>query len=156
MRRFALAVSATLALAGCATPYQSMGFLGGVDAVRLDATTLQVTARGNAYTDQDTIQRFVLRKAAEETIAAGFDVFEIGSTDDRSRKGQVGTAYGRGGWGSAWATSTSWELIKPGQTVMVRMSKGPKPADAPLGVFDAREYLRYTTTHSYTPPAPGQ
>lgn len=146
---------AALALASCATPYQDMGFLGGVSATRIDSTTVQVTARGNAYTDADTIQRYVLRKAAEETIAAGFDGFEMSSSRDRSRTGRVGSTVVTGSGYGAFATNSSWQVVKPGESVMVRMFKGPKPADAPLGVYDAREVLRYMT-ESYTPPGPRQ
>lgn len=134
---------AALSLAGCATPYQETGFLGGVTATRIDGTTLQISARGNGYTDPDVIQRFTLRKAAEETIAAGYDLFEIVGTQDRTVSGSSRSTYVTGGGGAVQAFSLSTPIIKPGETIMVRMSKGPKPANAPPGMFDAREALTY-------------
>ncbi len=132
-----------LSVMACSTPYQKMGLLGGVQATQITDDTFQITARGNGYTDPDTIQRYVLRKAAEQTLASGFDVFVIGSETDRSGHGTVGTAYGGGGGGSAFAFGSSWSVIKPGETVLVKMVKGPKPVPTPLGVYDAREVLRY-------------
>ena len=45
---------ATLALAGCATPYTQggMGLLGGVEAQMITDETARISARGNAYTDR--------------------------------------------------------------------------------------------------------
>lgn len=155
MWRLGAVVATACSLAACATPYQPMGALGGVDSVRIDETTLQVTARGNAYTDADQIQRYVLRKAAEETLAAGYDLFQIGQEQDRSRVGSRGTGFASGADGGAWFAGSGWTMIKPGQTVLVRMLRGEKPADAPLGLYDAREVLRFMV-RSYTPPAPVQ
>lgn len=149
---FSAAVLA-IVVAGCATQYKEMGATGGVMAARIDADTFQITARGNAFTDPDTIQRFALRKAAEETIANGYDVFEVVSARDRSRTGRHSSAYGtaRGGYVVAWGSG--WDIIKPGETVLIKMRRGPKPSDAPAGVFDAREVLRYMVG-TFDPPAP--
>lgn len=147
--RIAFAMTAALSaflLVGCATPYQSMGLTGGVAARQISSDTAQITARGNAYTDPDTIQQYALRKASETTINAGFDTFEILTDADRSLHGAAGSAYGNNGY----AFGSSWQMIKPGETFMIKMRKGPLPSDAPANMFDAHDVLAHltaSTTH---------
>lgn len=133
--------AATATLCGCATPYQKMGVGGGVRAVRLETDLAQVTARGSPLTDADTIERYVLRKAAETTLAAGYDHFEVVSASDRSRtlQGVAGymTAVGNG----LPSAGLSLPFVRPGETVLIRMLRGPVAA-APGGVvFDAQDLL---------------
>lgn len=136
-------LAVALMLAGCATPYQEMGLLGGVKATRITDDTAQITAAGNAYTDADTIQQYALRRAAEETIADGFDLFRIASGADRTRTGSESFgSYSGNRWG-VWGSSFSMPIIKPGQSLMIRMLKGPKPNPMPDGLFDAREVLAH-------------
>ncbi|HEY5070524.1 MAG TPA: hypothetical protein VII63_00690 [Caulobacteraceae bacterium] len=136
-------LACALALASCATPYQEMGALGGVKAVRITEDTTQITARGNAYTDPDTIQRYALRKAAEETIADGFDLFRIGSEADRTLNGAQSFGYAAGNRYSVFGSAFSMPIVKPGQTLIIKMSKGPRPDPMPDGMFDAHEVLRF-------------
>lgn len=156
MRRIFLAVGlfGTIILVGCATPYQELGIAGGVKATRVTADTAIITARGNAYTDPDTIQAFALRRAAEETLADGFDFFRIESIQDR-------TAVGSQSFGSASAnryavvgTSFWMPIVKPGQTLIIRMMKGPRPTPAPDGLFDAHEVARYIGVSPYSSKKP--
>ena len=132
-----------LALTGCATPYQEMGMLGGVQANQITHDTFQITARGNGYTDPDTIQRYALRKAVETTLAAGFDYFVIRDEADRSRAAQVG--YGNATYhrGVASAFSYSGTVFKPGQSVMIKAYKGQPPEPSPPSVYNAHEIVQY-------------
>ena len=41
--------SLALFLCGCATPYQNMGFTGGVDELQVSDLMYRITARGNGY-----------------------------------------------------------------------------------------------------------
>lgn len=138
-----------LGLAGCATPYQQMGFAGGVNASRITADTAQIVARGNSFTDEDTIQRYVLRRAAEETLADSFEFFRIGSDIDRTRVGSQSFGYATGGYRSAFGSAFSMPIIKPGQSLMIRMEHGPQPRPLPDGVFDAHEVLSYMVGTPY-------
>lgn len=129
--RLVLCAALMAGLSACATPYQDMGFAGGVRATRIDETTLLITGKGNAFTSSDAIQQYTLRKAAEATVAAGYDGFRVVESRDQSRRGLV---MNEGNLSS---------FSKPGETVTIQMFKGPKPAGAPSGVFDAREVLKY-------------
>jgi hypothetical protein len=175
-RRIIFAVVASSVLAACATPYQERGLssgvrglLGGVQASRIDETTIQISTRGNAYTSAETITLYALRKAAEETLAYGYDGFYVVSDQDRTRRiteytpGSAttnfsGTVMGTGN-NSAFVTgsgTTSYSpgetttYVKPGSALTVKMFKGPKPNDAP-GVYDARDLLRFLV-----PPQPAK
>jgi hypothetical protein len=143
MKRLGVILAVAGCLSACETPYQEMGYLGGVSATRITADTAQVTARGNAYTDVDTVQRYALRRAAEETVADGFDLFVIDSGSDRTRVGVATSggvfANGRGAFGYGFSAP----IIKPGQTIMIKMLHGPRPDPMPDGEYDAREVLQY-------------
>lgn len=142
MRRF-IWLSVACALCACATPYQEMGVLGGVQAVRITEDTAQIRASGNAYTDPDTIQRYALRRAAEETVADGFDLFRIDTVMDRTAAGSASMALANGGRRGFWASGFSAPIIKPGQTIMIKMLRGARPDPMPDGEYDAHEVLKY-------------
>jgi hypothetical protein len=55
-----VAVALALALGGCSTPYQDMGFAGGVAAQRMTNDTYRIVARGNGYTGSTTIQDYTM------------------------------------------------------------------------------------------------
>ncbi len=131
-------------LAACATPYQELGrFRGGVQSVQITSTIAQVTARGTAATDPDKVQRYALRKAAETTVAAGYDLFEVVADTDRSRTGQAAAGYTTGGIGGFPALALTMPFVKPGQTFLIRMSRGPMPEAAGPTVFDARQVIAH-------------
>ena len=147
--RVLLLTCACLALGACATPYQEMGALGGVRATRITDDTAQITASGNAYTDPDAIQRYALRRAAEETVSDGFDFFRIGTEADRTRVGSQSFAYATGNRYSLWGSGFTMPIVKPGESLMIKMSKGPKPDPMPDGMFDARDVLAHLAGTPY-------
>ena len=55
--------------------------------MRITEDTAQIRAIGNANTDPDTVERYALRRAAEETIQDGFDLFRIVRVADRTTGG---------------------------------------------------------------------
>lgn len=123
MKRLILTAAAVLALggalAGCetATPYQPLSSssatqAGGFTDQRLDADHWRVGFQGNSLTSRKTVENYLLYRAAELTLAQGFDWFE---TVDRHTDKKTETwgpdpfgygpgwrpywrYYGRGGW----------------------------------------------------------
>jgi hypothetical protein len=133
-----------------------MGMLGGVEGTQVSSNTFQVTARGNGYTDPDSIERFVLRKAAEMTLSNGFDYFIIEGEQDRSRTTEVAGSYASYHRGIATGFGYRQSILHPGATVMVQAFKGPLPNPPPPGAFEAKDVLHYAAIGSgYVPPAPG-
>ena len=78
-----IGVLAFAALSACSTPYQDMGTLGGVQAVRITDDTAQIRAQGNGYTDPDTIQRYAF--SASVHPKRNRSLIFLGSTRFRDR-----------------------------------------------------------------------
>lgn len=161
----AASLSVALWLSACSTPYQGMGLTGGVAAQHIDAETVMINARGNGFTDPSAIRMYVIRKAAEETLASGYDWFSIEESQDRTRHGSYATAgsytsstnvsaYGLGNtaYGSATTQSTYMpgqvmHYRKPGMETVIRLHRGPKPEG--INGYIAAGVLRYAA-----PPKP--
>lgn len=142
----AMAGLLTAQLAACATPYQPMGLRGGVGAVQITSNVAQVSARGVTGSDPDKIQRYALRKAAETTLASGYDLFEIISVTDRTRSAQGVAGYtgtGLGPAGGLPSLGLALPFIKPGETLLIRMSRGAAPAAGDGVIFDAHDVLAH-------------
>jgi hypothetical protein len=112
----AAALGLSIGLAGCgtATPYQPVArgnaTSGGFTDQRLDADRFRVTFAGNTMTSRETVETYLLYRAAELTAASGYDWFEMADrhTDhDRITYGDPDPFYGRPGyaygyWRPAW------------------------------------------------------
>ena len=92
-RSVALALTVALAatLAGCATPtpYQPIvpgKSSGGYSEVRIEPNRWRVTFAGNSLTSRETVEGYLLFRAAELTTQQGFDWFSIAdrNTDRKS------------------------------------------------------------------------
>ena len=100
MTRRAAAIVASLALAGLvsacatATPYQpnipGQAVSGGFSEQRLENDRFRVTFAGNSLTSRDTVEAYLLYRAAELTVQQGFDWFTIVERDvERDRRTYV-------------------------------------------------------------------
>jgi hypothetical protein len=134
-----------------------MGLTGGVEVTRLTSNTFLVSVRGNGFTRPETVTKYALRKAAEETVASGQEWFVIGDATDTTRTATVvspgssqsyttasATAYGNTAWGSATTNTYSSPttvntIIKPGAVVRVTSGNGPPPP----GAYSAKEVLSF-------------
>lgn len=115
------AATATLALSACVTetayrPATGSGFARtGYSDRQVEPNRYLVTFAGNTYTSRDTVERYLLFRAAELTLSRGYDNFILvdKNTDLRSRTystpglGYGGLGYGGfgggfGGWGPSW------------------------------------------------------
>jgi len=172
----AAAVGAALALAGCqtATPYQPLGTgtaaSGGFSDQQLEPGRFRVTFQGNSLTSRETVETYLLFRAAELTVNQGFDWFEmVDRHTDRDRRtyydpdpfyGRPGYAWGY--WRPYWryyGVRHGWRTWDPfwgdpfwGDTLDIRtierfeasaeivMHHGTKPADD-ARAFDARAVM---------------
>jgi hypothetical protein len=114
----ALAAS-TFVVAGCATettyrPAQGRGFYRtGFSEQRIEPDRFIVSFGGNSVTERDTVERYLLFRAAELTLQQGYDYFVTvdRETDRQTRTystpgfgyGYGGFGPGFGGWGPAWS-----------------------------------------------------
>lgn len=144
----AVLLSCLLAACATATPYRPMDEGTGYGEQRLESNRYRVWFAGNSATARQTVENYVLYRAAELTLDNGYDYFVL---SDRSTSGEhehhgsgVGFSLGgfrfgsRSGFGIGIGTSTG-----PGGTRFygqadVFAAKGRKPAENPAA-FDARE-----------------
>ena len=113
----ALALTAGLSACATPTPYQpravSGSIAGGFSEQRLEADRYRVAFNGNSLTSRETVERYLLYRAAELTTQQGYDWFETADRrTDRSARtvidedpfgrpfGYYGGGYGY--WRPAW------------------------------------------------------
>ena len=120
----ALAVAAGLSACATATPYQpnlrGQSVSGGFSEVQVTQDRFRVQFQGNTLTNRDTVERYLLYRAAEVTLERGYDWFEIDDrrTDKTQRTyvDQVGPRFG-GGYGFGYGYGywqPSWRYFGPG------------------------------------------
>lgn len=101
----AIALAAGLAACATATPYQpavrGSAVSGGFSDVRVADNRFRVTFSGNTVTPRETVERYLLFRAAELTTQAGFNWFEIADKQvDRDQRTYIDPTFGPyGGFG---------------------------------------------------------
>ncbi len=112
----AAALAGSAALAGCmtATPYQpatASSRLGFSDE-QIESNRFRVSFAGNSLTSRETVERYLLYRAAELTVQRGFDHFVLVTRDTETKTDTYrtpGAFYGPGPWGY-W--SPSWRFYR--------------------------------------------
>lgn len=152
--RWMVAAAALLA-AGCAAPHvygPADGGGPGYAERRLDDRRIRVTYRGDSRASRDQVEAWLLRRAAEVTLAEGFDWFDVLREDadpsTRYRGSGLGAGVGLGvgvgsrsrvGWGlgvGGDATPvTQWDAFAD-----IALHRGLAPTRA--GAWQARDVLR--------------
>ncbi len=165
LRTAAIAGFAAIAACATSTPYVAADTSGngyGFSEQRIESNRYRVMFRGNSSTTRETVENFLLFRAAELTLLNDFDHFIVVENDTEANRRLRTTAtaspafYGRyGGFGFAgrgfpyyaygfgWGfpyDATTREIIRYSATAYIVLGKGPKPADNPLA-FDAREVM---------------
>jgi hypothetical protein len=179
MRKKILAFAAVAALAGglaaceTPTPYQpnlpGQSTSGGFSESRIEADRWRVTFAGNSMTSRETVEAYLLFRAAELTTQQGFDWFTIVDRDTRrDARTYVDPDplyhpwYGYGFWRPHWryyGRGFGWRTWDPFwgdpffadrydvQTIQrfeasaeIQMHHGAKPADDPRA-FDAHQVI---------------
>ena len=169
MKRLILAAAAALTmLSGCATPtpYQPLqvrgGTTGGFSETRVSSDRYRVTFQGNMSTDRETVERYLLFRAAELTRAEGYDWFALAHRDTERQVREYIIAddpFGYDYWRPSWYYygHGRWAMIhRPDPffyqtyerriidqyraTAEILLGKGTKPAND-VAAFDARDVL---------------
>ncbi|HUO21950.1 MAG TPA: hypothetical protein VMU59_05480 [Caulobacteraceae bacterium] len=160
------------ALAACetATPYQPLApgnaSQGGYAETKLNDDVWRVTFSGNSLTSRDTVERYLLYRAAELTVNQGFDWFlDTHRATDKKTSYEVDPFYATGpgfGWGygfrPSWRFGGPWgwrgydpwgpglwgpgpysvdQITRYETSAEIRMGHGDKPP----GAIDARQVL---------------
>lgn len=165
MKRYLILALAGLAVA-CATPTPyapTMGDRYGFSEQQIEQNRWAVTFSGNSLTDRQTVENYLIYRAAELTFQQGFQTFRVvrRATDEDTRL--TGTRYSRFGglhgspfydyryfsprygWRSYydpyWDDVTVREVTRYEATAEIVMMRGPKRFDDPE-VFDANDVLQ--------------
>ena len=109
MKKILIAAAAALALSACATatPYAPAGpgQSGGYSEYRVSQERWRVSFAGNSVTSRDTVEMYLLYRAAEVTLENGGDWFETvdrSTTRDTRYVGSPDPWFGSSPWGPYW------------------------------------------------------
>ena len=110
--------AASVGLAACTvspTPYQpatagsrAVSARYGYTDQQIEPDRFRVTFAGNSYTDRETVERYLLYRAAQLTVERGFDHFILADRDtDKKTRTYVDRPFG-GGFGGYGGFGGSW------------------------------------------------
>ncbi len=149
-------VAAATALAACSagpTPYQpAAGYDRGYSEQKIESDRYRISFKGNSMTERDTVENYLLFRAAELTMQSGYDTFTIVNrdTDKNSRLRSTGFSsrfsymyfsprWGWvGSWDPFWTSQPPYEQVTSYEAFAeIVMKRGPKSDDP--NAFDARQ-----------------
>ena len=138
----------TLALSACVTttPYQPLQKGQGYAEQKLESNRYRVTFNGNAQTSKQTVENYMLYRAAEITLANGADYFVMAdqNTDADTRYTQIFNGVGgdvfasRGLLGIGVGVGNSIPSTEYQAQTDILIYKGKKPLNNSRA-YDARE-----------------
>ena len=165
--------AALLLLGGCAepTPYapRVRGTATGYTDRQLAENRFRVTFTGNTVTSRETVENYLLLRAAEVTLAAGRDFFVFDTRNTRARtrysavpEGPVGPygyyGLGRAYWRSYWGVGFGFE---PDVDIVTRTNYEayaeivlltPEQARDEPRAIEARDVIRHLAPTAAPPP----
>ncbi len=156
LKRFRpIVIAGALVLAACGTPtaYQPEAKGLGYSEQAIEEDRYRVTFVGNSLTPRETVENYLLYRAAEVTLEHGFDHFVVVDEETERTTIYYSTVTGLGGYRSFNSFRNSYPFGVSGLgTATVRprdrytafanivMRDGQKPEDDP-SAYDARDVL---------------
>ena len=119
MRKTTLLVlaAAGLILSACATatPYQAaVESTKGYSEQRIENNRYRVSFSGNSLTRLETVENYLLYRAAELTKENGYDYFVIANRNTEKKQHYAGSSfYGPGGFGYGGSYGFGWTYYSP-------------------------------------------
>lgn len=138
-----------LLLGACATvtPYQPLQDGAGYSEQRIESNRYRINFAGNSKTPRETVQNYVLYRAAEITLANQYDYFTVAAQNTQAEAKNSGPSFGfgiggigigsRGGLGVGIGTGTGSRAEYDASADVV-LFRGQKPKDDQRS-YDARE-----------------
>jgi hypothetical protein len=167
----AAAFAGALGAAACEsygpTPYQpGGGNERGYSETKIENDRYRISFKGNSLTGKETVENYMLYRAAELTLQNGYDTFTIANRDTdkqrdvRSYGGYMGTRlsymyfvprYGWvGAWEPYWTPETYREVTRYEAYAEILMTRGAKGSDP--NTFDARQVSQNLAGQIARPP----
>ena len=169
---FAVAMATVLSACATSTPYQPAGQdRYGYQEQQIEANRYRISFHGNTLTERETVENYMLYRAAELTLQDNKDYFIVAnrSTDEHSRLQPDGPYFPhsrfdywffspRHGWGPwsdpFWNDPTDYrEVTRYEASAEIAMFSGHKPADDP-NAYDAHEVQANLHDRVTRPPTP--
>ncbi len=160
--RFTLLFLLVSGLAACATStlYEPVGSTGyGFAEQKIEEDRYRILFKGNSLTDRETVETYLLYRAAELTVENGYDYFIVVEDETERRTNYSGTGgptlppyryygfgrpfpyYGYGyGWDPFFTDVNVREINRYTAMAMIVLGEGEKPADTPAA-YDAAQVL---------------
>lgn len=123
-RRIGFVVAGAIALSACATPtpYRPVTGQGsyrtGYFDEQIESNRFRVVFAGNSVTSRDTVERYLLFRAAQLTLERGFDHFTLADrdTERRTRTQIIDDPFYGPGWGGGFygGWGPRWRYYRPG------------------------------------------
>lgn len=145
--------AAALGACATATPYGPSDGRYGYSDQRIEQDRFRVTFSGNISTPRETVENFLLYRAAELTVLEGYDYFimteqdtEADTTYNSRPIFHMGYSHGSRGfpyyaYGFSWAhNETTTETRRYEAVAYILMRAGEAPDDDP-NAYDAREVM---------------
>ena len=158
----ALVVTAMLAACATATPYQPADNGYGYSEQRIEQNRFRISFTGNSDTPKQTVENYLLYRAAELTLQSGYDYFVLVSDNTDANTRYLQTFGGYYGWGSYYwyprgyygglNTSTATPITEYMAQANVVMFAGKKKDDD-VKAFDAHQ-VRSNLEPSIVRPVP--
>jgi hypothetical protein len=150
-RLLLLVVLMSASLAGCAspTPYQPAAGGFGYSDQQIEDNRYRVTFAGNSVTSRDTVQNYLLYRAAQITVQNHHDYFTVVNQNTERSTYYQGTGYNNWGWPGGWRGTWPWGPTDYSAYPIDRytgfadiiMGDGEKPKGNPNS-YDARDVMR--------------
>lgn len=170
MARSLIVLGLAAALGACSatpTPYQQAGDTRyGFTERAIESDRYLVTFRGNSLTERETVETYLLYRAAELTLERGYDHFTLVRRDTDTDRRLIGTGaydrfsvhyryfhphYGWYGWRDPfWNDVNVREVTRYEAMAEIIFGRGPAPNDPDS--FDAREVTRNLGPQLARPP----
>lgn len=158
---FAVAIlGAFLSACATVTPYQPAEKGYGYSEQQLESNRYRISYTASAKTPPDTLHDYLMYRAAELTLAQGYDYFLIAEQNaaqpqaDAAPRTGVSFGFGSGGGGSGFGLGIGTRIGNSGgdryAQAEVLMYKGEKPGDK-ARAMDAREVRRNLEGRLKTP-----
>ena len=162
MRRVLFSLAALSMVAACAspTPYQAAdGSSRGYAEQQIETNRFRLSFEGNSLTNRETVETYLLYRAAELTVEQGYDYFTVvtRATDEDTRVTSSGwrssyysafpvrytyyhPRWGWHGWRDPFWDDVSYrETTRYEASAEIFLGRGTKPDDP--NAFDARDVI---------------
>ena len=133
--KYALLTPVVVAIMGaCATPYKKEKAGRGYSDYRIAADVFSISFRGNPVTQEEDVEKFLLRRASDLTLEHGYTYFVVIAEKGRTRSGSIGYS------------AVKIPVVTPGETIHIKCFHEQPDAEVAI---NAADFLRFNFPEDY-------